>query len=55
MVNIFDVICIGAALVDMIAQVARHPFDDDEVIIPEGSESGTTDDQEDEFPPIPEL
>jgi len=32
-VNIFDVICIGAALVDMIAQVARHPFDDDEVFV----------------------
>ncbi len=33
MVNIFDVICIGAALVDMIAQVARHPLDDDEVFV----------------------
>ena len=33
MVNIFDVICIGAALIDMIAQVARHPFDDDEVFV----------------------
>jgi ribokinase len=32
-VKIFDVICIGAALVDMIAQVARHPFDDDEVFV----------------------
>jgi len=32
-VNIFDVICIGAALVDMIAQVVRHPFDDDEVFV----------------------
>ena len=33
MVKIFDVICIGAALVDMIAQVVRHPFDDDEVFV----------------------
>ena len=33
MVNIFDVFCIGAALIDMIAQVARHPFDDDEVFV----------------------
>ena len=33
MVNIFDVICIGAALVDMIAQVVRHPSDDDEVFV----------------------
>ena len=33
MVSIFDVICIGAALVDMIAQVVRHPFDDDEVFV----------------------
>jgi len=32
-VNIFDVICIGAALVDMVAQVVRHPFDDDEVFV----------------------
>jgi len=32
-VNIFDVICIGAALVDMIAQVTRHPLDDDEVFV----------------------
>jgi ribokinase len=32
-VNIFDVICIGAALVDIIAQVVRHPFDDDEVFV----------------------
>jgi len=30
---IFDVICIGAALVDMIAQVVRHPFEDDEVFV----------------------
>ncbi|MHA1507885.1 MAG: carbohydrate kinase family protein [Promethearchaeota archaeon] len=33
MVNIFDVICIGAALVDMVAQVERHPSDDDEVFV----------------------
>ena len=33
MVIIFDVICIGAALVDMIAQVVRHPSDDDEVFV----------------------
>lgn len=33
MVNIFDVICIGAALVDIIAQVVRHPLDDDEVFV----------------------
>ena len=29
----FDVICIGAALVDIIAQVERHPSDDDEVFV----------------------
>jgi len=28
-----DVICIGAALVDMVAQVERHPQDDDEVFV----------------------
>ncbi len=33
MVNIFDIICIGAALVDMVAQVERHPSDDDEVFV----------------------
>ena len=33
MVIIFDVICIGAALVDIIAQVVRHPYDDDEVFV----------------------
>ena len=33
MTEIFDVICIGAALVDMIAQVERHPEDDDEVFV----------------------
>jgi len=29
----FEVICIGAALVDMVAQVERHPNDDDEVFV----------------------
>ncbi|MFX1343983.1 MAG: carbohydrate kinase family protein [Promethearchaeota archaeon] len=29
----FDVICIGAALVDMVAQVARFPENDDEVFV----------------------
>ena len=29
----FDVICIGAALVDMVAQVQRHPLEDDEVFV----------------------
>ena len=29
----FDVICLGAALVDMVAQVERHPLDDDEVFV----------------------
>jgi len=33
LVNIFDVICIGAALVDIVAQVERHPSDDDEVFV----------------------
>ena len=33
MIKIFDVICIGAALVDMVAQVERHPSDDDEVFV----------------------
>ncbi len=28
-----DVICIGAALVDMVAQVERHPLEDDEVFV----------------------
>ena len=28
-----DVICIGAALVDMVAKVERHPLDDDEVFV----------------------
>ena len=27
----FDVICIGAALIDMVARVERHPIEDDEV------------------------
>jgi ribokinase len=29
----FDVICIGAALVDIVAQVERHPLEDDEVFV----------------------
>lgn len=29
----FDTICVGAALVDMVAQVARHPKEDDEVFV----------------------
>ena len=29
----FDVTCIGAALVDMVAQVQRHPLEDDEVFV----------------------
>lgn len=33
MTNNFDVICIGAALVDMVAQVERHPEEDDEVFV----------------------
>jgi ribokinase len=32
-IEIFDVICIGAALVDMVAQVTRYPADDDEVFV----------------------
>jgi ribokinase len=32
-IEIFDVICIGAALVDMVAQVERHPSEDDEVFV----------------------
>ena len=28
-----DVICLGAALVDMVAQVKRHPIEDDEVFV----------------------
>jgi ribokinase len=32
-IEIFDVICIGAALVDMVAQVERHPSKDDEVFV----------------------
>ncbi len=31
--EIFDVICIGAALIDLVAQVERHPSDDDEVFV----------------------
>ncbi|MHA1688864.1 MAG: carbohydrate kinase family protein [Promethearchaeota archaeon] len=30
---IFDVICIGAALIDMVARVERHPLEDDEVFV----------------------
>ncbi|MBY8983511.1 MAG: carbohydrate kinase family protein [Candidatus Lokiarchaeota archaeon] len=33
MTKIFDVICIGAALVDIVAQVERHPEEDDEVFV----------------------
>jgi len=33
MTNTFDVICIGAALADMVAQVERHPAEDDEVFV----------------------
>jgi ribokinase len=33
MPEIFDVICIGAALVDMVAKVERHPLEDDEVFV----------------------
>ncbi|MFX1326302.1 MAG: carbohydrate kinase family protein [Promethearchaeota archaeon] len=33
MTKLFDVICIGAALVDMVAQVKRHPENDDEVFV----------------------
>ena len=33
MTMIFDVICIGAALVDMVAHVERHPEEDDEVFV----------------------
>jgi ribokinase len=29
----YDVICIGAALVDMVAKVERHPLEDDEVFV----------------------
>lgn len=35
MAKFFDVICIGAALVDMVAKVDREPLDDDEVFVPE--------------------
>ncbi|MFX1409338.1 MAG: carbohydrate kinase family protein [Promethearchaeota archaeon] len=43
----FDVICIGAALVDMVAKVERHPIEDDEVfvsdlkLLPGGSAANT--------------
>ena len=33
MTEILDVICIGAALVDMVAKVERHPIEDDEVFV----------------------
>ncbi|MHA1491641.1 MAG: carbohydrate kinase family protein [Promethearchaeota archaeon] len=33
MSNNLDVICIGAALIDMVAQVERHPLEDDEVFV----------------------
>lgn len=33
MTEIFDLICIGAALVDMVARVERHPIEDDEVFV----------------------
>lgn len=29
----YDVICIGAALIDMVARVERHPLEDDEVFV----------------------
>jgi len=32
-IEIFDVICIGADLVDIVAQVVRHPAEDDEVFV----------------------
>ncbi len=35
MLELFDVICIGAALVDMVAKVERHPLEDDEVFVSE--------------------
>ncbi len=34
MVKNFDVICIGAALIDIIAKIKRHPIQDDEVFVP---------------------
>ncbi|MCK4370702.1 MAG: carbohydrate kinase family protein [Candidatus Lokiarchaeota archaeon] len=34
MVKNLDVICIGAALVDIIAKIERHPIEDDEVFVP---------------------
>ena len=33
MTESYDVICIGAALVDMVARVKRHPAEDDEVFV----------------------
>ncbi|MFX1388912.1 MAG: carbohydrate kinase family protein [Promethearchaeota archaeon] len=35
MVKELDVICIGAALIDMVAKVERYPLDDDEVFVSE--------------------
>lgn len=34
MVKQFDVICIGAALIDIIAKIERHPMEDDEIYVP---------------------
>ena len=34
MVKNLDVICIGAALVDIVAKIERHPIEDDEVFVP---------------------
>jgi len=33
MIKEFDIICIGAALVDIVAKVERHPINDDEVFV----------------------
>ncbi|MFX1500890.1 MAG: carbohydrate kinase family protein [Promethearchaeota archaeon] len=30
----FDVICIGAALIDIVAKIERHPIQDDEIFVP---------------------
>ncbi len=30
----FDVICIGAALIDIVAKIERHPIEDDEIFVP---------------------
>jgi len=34
MIKNLDVICIGAALVDIVAKIERHPIEDDEVFVP---------------------